>query len=209
MPLLLDAFVKGDPHASPSGRQPGELGDHEPFAPWTWATENHELAKAVAGTLEMCGVIDDLCRVAVCSHDDNEALGAVWRTFYQLLSHTMIDRDGQPTPVEPGDASRCHGCRFNGDNFSEALKKCSGCGMVWYHSRVCQQRHWKQHKPTCLANRSAKPGLSDASASAAAASSSDPRRQNDIAAQVAYDSQELMRALLDDPVPRISREYIG
>mmetsp|Transcript_89730 Transcript_89730/g.278943 ORF Transcript_89730/g.278943 Transcript_89730/m.278943 type:complete len:601 (-) Transcript_89730:130-1932(-) len=29
------------------------------------------------------------------------------------------------------------------------LSKCSGCGLVRYCSRACQQAHWKAHKPVC------------------------------------------------------------
>jgi hypothetical protein len=28
-------------------------------------------------------------------------------------------------------------------------KRCSGCGVEWYCSRICQKKHWKQHKESC------------------------------------------------------------
>ncbi|POS70218.1 hypothetical protein DHEL01_v211386 [Diaporthe helianthi] len=37
------------------------------------------------------------------------------------------------------------------------------CGKAWYYSQDCQRKHWKAHKPTCLANRPKKAGTSSSS----------------------------------------------
>ncbi|KAJ0162667.1 hypothetical protein CTA2_4206 [Colletotrichum tanaceti] len=66
---------------------------------------------------------------------------------------TGIMGGGQAPAAILGDTSRCHGCRLSSDKFSVPLKKCSACGKAWYHSQDCQRKHWKEHKPDCLANR--------------------------------------------------------
>lgn len=58
IPLLLQTFVKSiDPAI-------------QPFSPWSWATEDAEMAAAVEEKLRLHGVKEELCRVGVCSAED-------------------------------------------------------------------------------------------------------------------------------------------
>ena len=45
-----------------------------------------------------------------------------------------------------GGPTRCPVCSSPND-----LKRCTGCGSVWYCSRSCQRSHWKEHKDICRA----------------------------------------------------------
>lgn len=45
-------------------------------------------------------------------------------------------------PLKEPDCAFCHS--NTGD-----LKRCLGCNKVFYCSKVCQKRHWKQHKSEC------------------------------------------------------------
>lgn len=129
LPCLLDAFIKG--YQSPLGRQPT---DPPPFAPWTWATEDSELANALEQCLSQHGIVDELCQVSKCSNDDIKILEDVWSRVCQNIA-TLMGQDPQLAPskpaVTPGDATRCHGCGVSGHIFSEPLKKCSACGQAW------------------------------------------------------------------------------
>lgn len=207
VPLLLNAFIKGS--EAPGGRQPT---DPSPFAPWTWATEDPQLAKAVEDHLKRCGVKHELCSVGVCSAKEKEVLEERWSSLYRTLLGTLGPAPLPTTPLSaatPGDASRCHGCGLSRDAFSDPLMRCSACGKAYYHSPACQRQHWKQHKPTCLANRppTTGPASSAASASAATSSNVDAHTYYNSAARVAPDAQALMKTLhLSPPASPTSLE---
>ncbi|KAK0647174.1 hypothetical protein B0T16DRAFT_329764 [Cercophora newfieldiana] len=102
-----------------------------PLAPWTWSTPDPAMAAAMGEVLKSHGVTAALCQVG-------------------------------PDFVEPGDATKCHGCGLSHECFfpPDPLKRCARCGEAWYHSRQCQAKHWKYHKPTC------RPPVADAAAAA-------------------------------------------
>lgn len=58
-------------------------------------------------------------------------------------------RNNRPVPKRVYPADVCGACgadkRFEG----ESLLCCGGCGTMKYCGKVCQQAHYKQHKPTC------------------------------------------------------------
>lgn len=163
LPLLLNAFVMGDqgPGSPPPVDQPLS-------APWTWATEDSELAKALENCLSQHGFVNELCRVGIVSRVDKDILDLTWFPTYRMLT-ALFDQGGQSPrpqlPVASGDSTRCHGCGMSSESFSEPLKKCSACGKAWYHLRDCQRKHWKEHKPACLANRPANTTAPDSSTS--------------------------------------------
>lgn len=205
-PLLLKAFTTGS--ASPGGRQPT---DHKPFAPWTWATEDPELARAVEAHLRRAGVKHELCSVGVCCEEDSAFLEEKWIDFYHTLVRSMGLPTEPPSSARPGDASRCHGCGLRSDGVSRPFMKCSACGKAFYHSKDCQRQHWKLHKPTCLENRPA---------NAASASPVPPARAaRPIVDALTYfnttarenpDAQALMRALhLGVRAPGDALELLG
>lgn len=151
LPLLLSAFVLREEF--PGSPQPV---DPLSFAPWTWATEDPELAKALESCLSQRGFVNELCRVGICSQSQKDILEAIWSPTYRKLI-AVFDQGGLSASLQPyvvpGDNTRCHGCGMSGKIFLEPLKKCSACGKAWYHSQGCPRKHWKQHKPECLANR--------------------------------------------------------
>ncbi|KAL1878221.1 hypothetical protein Daus18300_002138 [Diaporthe australafricana] len=70
-PHLLKAFIGGF----------SRLGVGVPrITPWTWATEDPRLAKAVEDILKQIGVKDELCRVGECSQEEKDILEYAWYT---------------------------------------------------------------------------------------------------------------------------------
>ncbi|WYZ43703.1 hypothetical protein EsH8_VII_000139 [Colletotrichum jinshuiense] len=122
IPFLFDIFIKCSD--DPRGRQPG---DPQPFAPWTWATEDPELSAAVENGLKQHGVRKDLCRVGTWSANEKAVVDETWSRLLEILAMST-GQDGQPlSEVTPGDRSRCHGCGLSADIFTETLKQCSAC----------------------------------------------------------------------------------
>lgn len=97
-----------------------------------------------------------------------------------------------------GDKSKCHGCGKDETSFSQKLMRCSACDKAFYHSQSCQRKHWKHHKPTCLANRSSSSQPS-ASSSTNAYANMDAHTYYNTVARKAPDTQALLRALKLDP----------
>ncbi|KAF6807017.1 hypothetical protein CSOJ01_08440 [Colletotrichum sojae] len=99
---------------------------------------------------------NELCRVGTCSAEESQILDESHTVLLEKFSEALgLNLAPLPQDVAPGDPSRCHGCRRMGENFSAPLWKCSACQQAWYHSQDCQRNQWKEHKPTCLANRAA------------------------------------------------------
>lgn len=187
IPRLLGAFNSGS-------RQLAR--DAPRAAPWTWATEDPQLAKAVEGSFKQIGITDELCRVGECSQEEKDILDNVWGTARWSSNFTgSWGRPPQPQPaVTPGDASRCHGCGLGATSFSEGLKTCSGCRKAFYHSQDCQRQNWKLHMPTCLANRPTKTG-SPSSSNIPASSILDAFTYYNTIALTTADAQALMRTI--------------
>lgn len=206
--LLLDAFLRG-----PNGQQ---SSDFPPFAPWTWAAEDPELVGPLERCLSQHGFVNELCRIGACSDDDKNILQAVWSRGYQAMT-SLIGRGIQSPPSQPTvipvDTTRCHGCGVKGESFSEPLKKCSACGMAWYHSKDCQRKHWKMHKPACLANRPTNTNTkSDSSASSTSAVDSMGAALSyyNTTARSSPEAQALMKTLyLDFPSSPTATEGVG
>ncbi len=143
---LLQAFVRGD--VNPQSRQPT---DPPPFAPWTWSTPDPAIAKAVENGLRNHGISPELCRVGICSVQEQYILETAGEVHFLNVFEKMLPGQlRELPPVDQGDSTRCHGCRMGCENFPQPLKSCAGCNKVFYHSKDCQKKHWKLHKPTCL-----------------------------------------------------------
>lgn len=128
---------------NPLGRQ---STDPPPFAPWTWSTLDSEIAEAVQDGLRNHGIKPELCQVGICSTEERDILETVRAQLFEgLMPASHI-----PTTVNQGDPTRCHGCGMSRESFFQPLKKCSRCNDAFYHSRDCQKKHWKHHKPDCL-----------------------------------------------------------
>lgn len=219
LPFLLDAFIRGS--QSPFGSQPT---DPPPFAPWTWATEDPELAKALEECLSHHGVVNELCRVGICSDDEKSILEKAWPGVYWSIRNidlmaNLMGRAPQLARYHPalGDSTTCHGCGMSGESFSEPLKKCSACGQAWYHSQDCQRKHWKEHKPTCLAQRpqntnaDRNPGAgTSASSPSAAGSKLHAHKYYNTTARSSPEAQALMNTVyLSFPSSPTANEAIG
>ncbi|EME81186.1 uncharacterized protein MYCFIDRAFT_204223 [Pseudocercospora fijiensis CIRAD86] len=72
--LLLDAFIKGS--RDPTGRQEAPA-----FAPWTWATDDQELAEAIQLKLRDHGVQEALCNVGLLQLGDASQCHHCRKTF--------------------------------------------------------------------------------------------------------------------------------
>ncbi|KXH28088.1 acyl-CoA dehydrogenase domain-containing protein [Colletotrichum salicis] len=175
---LLQAFSKGSLGA-----------EHAAFAPWSWSTDSSELAAAIGPELAAVGISGGLENVTVCSTQEKE------------ISEKHGRRPGADTAassaVSPGDSSKCHGCSLSSENFSSPMKKCSVCLKAWYHSQDCQRSHWKEHRPTCVANRPKTQAPEDPSATPS--SEVAYNYYNDVARK-SPKGQALMRSLHLDPI---------
>ncbi len=148
VPLLLETFVAGI-NRGPKGEQIKEI---PLFAPWSWATNNSDLAKALEKKLKAVGVRSELCTVSVGPKADDDVADDVWKGFLASLFESMGVRDDDSSAAAvPGsnDAVKCAGCKHGSSTFDHPLKKCAGCAMVQYCSKECQKRDWKYHKLTC------------------------------------------------------------
>jgi hypothetical protein len=148
VPLLLQAFIDG--MTDSSGRQV------EPWAPWTWSTDNPEFATAMEASLRLQGVKEDLCHVGVCSSEEKEVVEEVWSGLLGRLIESVSEdakMEKRQAEVQPRDSTQCHSCGKTSGTIAGSLKNCSACKKAWYCSTDCQKQHWKRHKPTCLANR--------------------------------------------------------
>ena len=58
----------------------------------------------------------------------------------------------RPIPLPASDqCRRCGHCEI--DRCLKKLKKCAGCGCIWYCSRLCQKQDWKKHSLQCVTFR--------------------------------------------------------
>lgn len=75
LPFLLKAFVQQ------LGTGPGSLGwdpRNRPFGPWSWGTDNAELAKALEERLKSAGVREELCKIEVGNQEHIKVQKSVW-----------------------------------------------------------------------------------------------------------------------------------
>ena len=72
----------------------------------------------------------------------------------QRLPAPSANRAACPVETEVVPLRRHHHCAACGK--MTGLKKCSGCGVVWYCSKECQVSHWRAaHKSACARNQPA------------------------------------------------------
>lgn len=155
IPELLKAFNEAHKDPSTSKLPPGIKAT----APWTWATDDTELAREIEAKLEQHGVREELCTVGSCTEKEKDALKENWS---QLVGGSMksLGQDArskkelaavmESLTVNDGIGDRmCYGCYRTRGELKASLKKCSACGKAWYCSTECQKKHWPQHKVVC------------------------------------------------------------
>lgn len=77
IPHLLQAFITGgDPNAAS-------------WAPWSWSTDDQELASALEVKLRVHGVASELCTVPVCSAAEKEVVDDAWSSLVGTLMKFM------------------------------------------------------------------------------------------------------------------------
>lgn len=190
LPLLLDVFIKGCQTVGGVSTSP------YPYAPWTWATEDPELAKALEKCLKQHGIASELCSVGICSE-------ILPKEHLQLCR--ALERIGAKTPAHLGDHTRCHGCRMGSRLFPKPLEMCSRCGKAWYHSQDCRRKNWNNHMRDCLWQSSIKVNFGPTSSSTRAAGSYvDAHTFHNIVARSSPQAQALMRTLHLNLLPFLS-----
>ena len=86
--------------------------------------------------------------MGVCSAEERAILETVRSTLFEKLMGTQPHHKAKS--VGQGDGTRCHGCVMSPQCFFQPLMRCARCNNAHYHSRGCQRKHWKHHKPTCF-----------------------------------------------------------
>lgn len=128
----------------------------------SWPTNDPEMATAMEEYIKEDSerrksnmMEEKLRKVPVCTAKELETLEAarekIFNKFVGFLVNPAIhdDQDDQDE-VDPGDTTKCHGCGLSSSSFFQPLKKCGRCGDVFYHSRQCQNKHWKMHNLFCI-----------------------------------------------------------
>ena len=64
-----------------------------------------------------------------------------YKNFYYLLKNII-----KSAKSKKGKVKSCKECQCE----CKQLKRCKGCHRVWYCSKLCQKRHWIQHRSVCL-----------------------------------------------------------
>lgn len=148
VPLLLDSFIQGittDPDGNPAP-------DISAFAPWTWATPDPELAKAIEKKLKEVGVKEELCTVQLGDKEQEHVSEETWTGLMDTLKGVVSSKDdssGNATSSLSHSTTTCAKCKKDRSTLPNPLKKCSRCEGPRYCSQDCQRADWKQHKKNC------------------------------------------------------------
>lgn len=136
--LILQAFTSSERIFVPNMQK-----EYVPVKPWSWATDDVELARALRAILRRHAVrVSLLHSPRMCTQEENTMLRDVW----SKLCHIMVDMMG-PKDI-PGDVSRCYGCGMSADGVSKPLLACEDCNKAFYHSPDCCIQHRSHHEPT-------------------------------------------------------------
>lgn len=206
VPLLLDSFIQGistDPKGAPEPGVPA-------YAPWTWATKDPQLAKAIEKRLKEVGVKEELCTVQLGDAEQEGVSDVTWAGFMRSLKSKLNLAESSEDSAEPmqHSTSSCATCKKDRSSISGPLKKCSRCDGPRYCSQECQRAHWKLHKKTCKPSTA----ITGANTSANTANSGDldPFNYYNKVAHGVPEAQNLARALnLTLPTAQNSTEGIA
>ena len=204
VPLLLLAFV--NMLKTHDGSRLGDPDSKEVtcFAPWTWATADAALAQAVANSLKQVGVREELCQVSLSTQEEEVVAMEAWRRYVarlvQKMGNDAESRDASATDVMISSildkvGPVCCGCLKDRSELLNPLKKCGGCGDVWYCSRGCQLQHRAKHKIYCKSKSGASGGISGGESSTEGSSELDTGSYFTQIARTSSDAQELAEAM--------------
>ena len=114
LPLLLKAFIMDE-----------RIG----AAPWSWGTENEELATALVKAMTAARVRNELCRITTRDHESIQHEKELWATFLSGPKCSFCKRLRKPGgPRHP---------------------VCPVCLVSKYCSIDCQKADWEEHKVVC------------------------------------------------------------
>ncbi|CAE8678063.1 unnamed protein product [Polarella glacialis] len=82
----------------------------------------------------------------ICMYDGDQDTWADLSQFVTLAVRVNVGHVGLI-----GRKRHCVACKQIAPDVKHAFQRCSACKTVSYCSQSCQQSHWKQHKPQCLA----------------------------------------------------------
>jgi len=124
--MLLKAFVT-------------KLGIADPqvpsYGPWSWGTNDGNLATALEERMKAAGVREELCTIEV---GDEKKIAIQQEEWTRFLG--MMEEKARP---------KCAKCGQGAKDEAHKLMLCSSCKCVHYCSKVCQKLDWKQHKGLC------------------------------------------------------------
>lgn len=126
LPMLLKSFTEP---------QKSTLEQGTPvFGPWSWGTDDVELAKALEKRLKSAGVRKELRVIRVGDEASSKIAQEVWDSVLEKL----VESSG----------SQCGNCKSAAADDVKLLR-CSGCNEIEYCSKACQKSDWKVHKALC------------------------------------------------------------
>ncbi|KAK5112799.1 hypothetical protein LTR85_011133 [Meristemomyces frigidus] len=135
VPHLLQTFV--DYKADWSTVSDGD--GLQAIAPWTWATDDTDLANAISSELKQPGAIEALCSVGTCSTEERGLLRDNWSRLIGSMMK-ILEKDARRARSRKGMAAAleelsinntegpliCYGCLRDRTALPALLKRCTG-----------------------------------------------------------------------------------
>lgn len=121
--LLLKAFVKSIANTFTPA-----------VVPWSWGTQDEDLAQALQTNLTTANVRVGLCRIDFGNKDHIKIAKELWERDCEKMAQLAN--------------TICRKCRKSPTG-TQKFQRCSGCKQVQYCSKDCQRGDWKQHKKFC------------------------------------------------------------
>lgn len=107
-----------------------------PRAPWSWGTDDRNLAQALEYAMKAAGVREELCTVVVGDREGIRREKYHWLTILEEMETLM--------------GPKCNSCKEPSQpDGTSTLLSCGACKKVKYCSTACQKKDWKQHTIIC------------------------------------------------------------
>jgi hypothetical protein len=95
------------------------VGQKQPVAPWSWATDSERLARKLEKSLVQHGVVERLCHLGSCSQKDKDDLARCWANIMKMEAGPDFPAEDADSPVEVGPVFEGGGA----DDWSEDAKE--------------------------------------------------------------------------------------